>query len=76
MTIYIECAMQTHRRADVAFRPLTAAEEDAGYLDCKPGFLAEFYAGAGFEEVAQKAATINRGAACYLAEVVLMRRAL
>jgi GNAT superfamily N-acetyltransferase len=46
------------------------------YLDCKPGFLTEFYSGAGFEEVARKTATINRGAACYLAEVVLMRRAL
>jgi RimJ/RimL family protein N-acetyltransferase/GNAT superfamily N-acetyltransferase len=27
----IECAMQTNRRSDVIFRPLTAAEEDAGY---------------------------------------------
>jgi RimJ/RimL family protein N-acetyltransferase len=27
----IECAMQTNRRSDVTFRPLTAAEEAAGY---------------------------------------------
>ena len=27
----IECAMRTNRRSDMAFRPLTAAEEDAGH---------------------------------------------
>ena len=46
------------------------------YLDCKPGFLVEFYSKVGFEEVARKTATINRGAACYRAEVVLMRKSL
>ncbi len=46
------------------------------YLDCKPGFLTEFYSGVGFEEVTRKHAMINRGAACYRAEVVLMRRVL
>jgi GNAT superfamily N-acetyltransferase len=59
-----------------AISHLAGRGEKMLYLDCKPGFLAEFYSGTGFEEVARKTATINRGAACYLAEVVLMRRVL
>jgi len=55
---------------------LTDRGETMLYLDCKPGFLVDFYSKAGFEEVARKTATIHRGSTCYRAEVVLMRRAL
>ena len=59
-----------------AISHLAGRGETLLYLDCKPGFLVDFYSDAGFAEVARKTATIHRGTACYLAEVVLMRRAL
>lgn len=61
---------------DQAISCLAGRGEKALYLDCKPGFLVDFYSDAGFAEIARKTATIQRGAACYLAEVVLMRRPL
>jgi ribosomal protein S18 acetylase RimI-like enzyme len=57
-----------------AIAHLAVRGETMLYLDCTPGFLVELYSEAGFEKVARKTVTINRGSACYHAEAVLMRR--